>query len=146
MSFIEDVFKGGAAGIFSGIAEVISKFKADPTVAANHAAKLAELEVALAQAQMQAEIALSQAQNKVNELQAASADKFNSRARPAVMWTCVFGLCYSVVLFPFLTWASLNFGWKLPPILDPTVLQTLLFGMLGFGAYRSFDKAKGTAS
>jgi hypothetical protein len=143
VSLVTEIFKGGAAGIFSGIAEVIGKFKADPTVAANHAAKLAELELALQQAQMNAEVSLVQAQTKINEIEAGSQDKFVSRWRPAAGWLGVIGLAYSVLAYPLLTWASLNFAWQTPPPLDTGVLVTLLMGMLGIGGMRTYEKSKG---
>jgi hypothetical protein len=145
MSVITDIFKGGAEGVFSGIAKVIGTFKTDPTIAASHAAKLAELDIAFQQAQMQFEVALVQAQTKINEIEAGSADKFTSRWRPAAGWLGVVGLAYSVIAYPLLTWASLNFAWKTPPPLDTGVLVTLLMGMLGIGGMRSFDKMKGTS-
>jgi hypothetical protein len=144
MSLIEDLVKGGAEGIFSGIKGIISAFKADPTVMAQNAQKLAELEVAVEQAELQAAVALSQAQNRVNEIEAASADKFAGRWRPAIGWCCGFGLAYAFIAQPVLTWTSLNFHWIAPPALNVDALMTLLFGMLGIGAQRSFDKLKGT--
>lgn len=153
MANVLDVIAGGvsgfakdaAAGIFSGIAEVIGKFKADPNISAQAAAHVAELQAEMEKAQVQAEVALSQAQNKVNELEASSADKFSSRWRPFVGWTCGVGLAYTFILQPFLAWGSLNFKWVVPPILNIDALMTLLFGMLGLGAQRSFDKLKGTS-
>ena len=141
---ISGLAKDAAAGIFSGIADVIAKFKADPTVSAQLAEKLRELEIELEKAQLAAETALSEAQNKVNEAEAASGDKFASRWRPSIGWICGFGLGYTFILQPFLAWGSSNWHWVLPPILDINALMTLLFGMLGLGAQRSYDKMKGT--
>jgi len=35
------------------------------------------------------------------------------------------------------------FGWTLPPQLEMDTLMTVLFGMLGLGAYRTVEKVKG---
>jgi hypothetical protein len=141
---ISGLAKDAAAGIFSGIADVIAKFKADPTVSAQIAAKLNELEIELQKAQLQAEVALSEAQNRVNAAEAASGDKFASRWRPSIGWICAFGLSYTFIIQPLLVWGSLNWKIAVPPLLNTDSLMTLLFGMLGLGAQRSYDKMKGT--
>lgn len=143
---VASIFAGGVGGIFTGIKDIIGAFKLDPTVAAANATKLAELEIAIKKAELEAEVALSQAQTKINEIEAASTDKFTSRWRPAVGWVCVAGFTYACIVNPFLAWASLNVkGWVAPPVLDTDVLQTILFAMLGIGGMRSFDKLKGTS-
>lgn len=144
MSFLDDLAKGATSGVFSGIAEIIGKFKADPNISAQAAAKVAELEASLEQARLTAEIEFTKAQNRVNELEAQSTDKFASRWRPAIGWICGGGLCYTFIIRPFLTWGSLNWGWVAPPTLEIDSLMTLLFGMLGLGVQRSWDKMKGT--
>jgi hypothetical protein len=141
---ISSIFAGGISGVFSGISDVVSKFKTDPTVAAQNAEKLTELQIAIQQAQMQAEYALQQAQIEIDKTEAASNDKYASRWRPSAGWLGVLGLAYSVVVYPLLTWASLNFGWKSPPALDTGVLVTLLMGMLGLGTMRTYEKTQGT--
>jgi len=142
---LTSVFEGGAAGIFKGIGDIIGKFKADPTVAMNNAQKLAELEIATKQAELQAELALTLAQTKINEIEAASTDKFTSRWRPAVGWICAGGLAYSTVIGPVLGWLGQNiFHWQTLPVLNVEVLTTTLFALLGIGGMRSFDKLKGT--
>lgn len=140
---LSSLFEGGITGIFKGARELIGAFKADPTLVAAQQAKLAELELAFTQAQLQAEVALTQAQTKIDEIEAGSGDKFASRWRPAAGWLGVCGLAYAVVVYPLLTWASLNFAWQAPPALDTNVLVTLLMGMLGLGGMRSFEKVKG---
>lgn len=140
---VSSIFAGGVAGIFSGVKEIVSAFKADPTVALQSQQKLAELEIAMKQAEMQADVALQQAQLEVDKVEAASNDKFASRWRPAAGWLGVTGLAYSVMFYPLLTWASTNFAWHAPPPLDTNVLQTLLFGMLGLGGMRTFEKTQG---
>jgi hypothetical protein len=136
-------FEGGVAGIFKGIRDVIGAFKVDPTVAANNAQKLAELEIAVRQAEMTADLQIKSAQLEVDKAEAQSGDKFSSRWRPAAGWLGVIGLAYSVAGYPLLVWASANFGWKQPPPLDTNVLTTMLFGMLGLGSMRTAEKIKG---
>jgi hypothetical protein len=141
---ISSLFAGGIEGIFKGAREIISAFKIDPTIAAGHAARLAELENALITAQLQAEVALSQAQSKVNEAEAAGGGAFARNWRPAIGWICGGGLAYTFLVQPFVAWGSTNFHWVAPPLLNIDALMTLLFGMLGLGVQRSFDKSRGT--
>lgn len=146
MPILEDIFKGGTEGIFGGIAKVISLFKADPNISAQSAALATQAEAALKQAELDYELKLSLAQTEINKLEAASTDKFTSRWRPAVGWTCCLGLLYATILAPVLGWLALNIsGWKQPPTLNTDVLTTTLFAMLGIAGMRSFDKLKGTA-
>lgn len=79
-------------------------------------------------------------QIEVNKIEAASESLFKSGWRPGVGWMGVIGLGYQALLQPVLTWASLNFGWVAPPVIDTNDLMVILTGILGLGAYRSFDK------
>lgn len=142
---ISTLFAGGIEGIFKGARDIIGAFKIDPAVAAGHAARLAELENALITAQLQTEVALSQAQNAVNAAEATSGSAFARNWRPAIGWICGGGLAYAFLVQPFIAWGSANFHWIAPPLLNVDALMTLLFGMLGLGVQRSFDKLKGTS-
>lgn len=89
---------------------------------------------------------LAKGQIEVNKVEAASTNLFIGGWRPAVGWTCVFGLGYSFIGQPLLTWASVNFMWQAPPELDLGTLITLLFGMLGLGSLRTVEKKAGVAA
>ncbi len=140
---IGSIFAGGAEGLFKGIRDIIGAFKADPTVVAQNAQKLAELEVAVRTAELQAEVQLTTAQTKINEIEAASTDKFAARWRPAVGWICAIGLFYATLGAPLVGWISINVGWKPPGELNLEILTTTLFALLGIGGMRSFEKYKG---
>ena len=139
MSIISDVFAGGAEGILKGVRDVVSSFKADPL-------ELAKIDSALAQAEMTMNLGLSQAQTKINEIEAASDDKFTSRWRPAIGWICGAAYAYEFLLYPFLTLILSSSGHPVIqadiPKLDIGELSMVLMGMLGLGAMRSFDKKK----
>jgi len=89
---------------------------------------------------------LAKAQIEVNKVEAASSSLFIGGWRPAVGWTCVFGLGYSFFGLPMLSWASVNFGYTPPPELDMGTLMTLLVGMLGLGGLRTMEKKAGVAA
>lgn len=78
----------------------------------------------------------------VNIEEAKNGSIFVSGWRPAVGWTCAFALAYNFILQPFLFWLAKCFfpTVPLPPMLDMGMLMTLLLGMLGIGAMRSYDK------
>lgn len=83
---------------------------------------------------------LSIEQIRVNAVEASSENIFKSGWRPAVGWTCVGGLVYQLIARPVFVWLSENNDWSIPPSLELETLLTLLFGMLGLGAFRTAEK------
>lgn len=95
---------------------------------------------------------LLMAQVDLNKEEAKSPSLFMSGWRPACAWVCVLSLAYAVVGYTFLTWViqfySLSQGVvipKLPPP-DATLTFEVLFGMLGLGGYRTYEKLKGVTT
>lgn len=136
MSFISDIFAGGTEGVLKGVKDIVGTFKADPL-------ELAKLESALNQAELNFQVQMTQAQTKINEIEAASQDKFTSRWRPAIGWVCVGAYTYSFIVQPMaafiLVVSGVHDGTKLPE-LDMGELSMVLMGMLGLGAMRTVDK------
>lgn len=64
--------------------------------------------------------------------------------RPAAAWICVTALGLDTVVIPTAAWVAALYGRTLPAPPDTTALLALLTALLGLGAMRSFDKAKGT--
>jgi len=86
------------------------------------------------------------AQIAVNAEQAKHPSMFVAGGRPAVMWVCVFGLALNYIVLPIGRWATAIWYPEITlPELDITELNTLLYGLLGMGALRSYDKKQGTA-
>jgi len=86
------------------------------------------------------QVQLSIEQIRVNAVEASSENIFKSGWRPAVGWTCVGGLVYQLIARPVFVWLSENNDWSIPPSLELETLLTLLFGMLGLGAFRTAEK------
>lgn len=87
------------------------------------------------------------AQIEVNKVEAASASLFVAGWRPFVGWSCGGAYAYTFIVQPFLIFILTAFHVRMDvsqlPILDMGELGVILFGMLGIGAMRSYDKGKG---
>lgn len=94
--------------------------------------------------EMAAALAIVQGQMQVNQAEAAHSSLFVAGWRPSVGWVCSMALLYQFVLRPLIEFGLLASGHPLPaamPGIDNTLWE-LMFGMLGIGGLRSFDKAR----
>ena len=83
----------------------------------------------------------------MNKEEAKSQNIFVSGWRPAVGWAGVAGLVYSAIIYPTAMFIANVSGYEgMLPALDDTTLVTILMGMLGVGAMRSYDRKQGTAT
>lgn len=86
------------------------------------------------------------AQIEVNKVEAAHKSLFVSGWRPAVGWTCVFGMFGNFITIPFA-----NFALQLMekdiviPLVPLETMMPVLLGMLGLGAMRTVEKGKGVS-
>jgi hypothetical protein len=158
MAIIDDLAKGATAGVFSGITGIIQVIAGAITgktpLTAEQQTRLLEQAATLEAAAKTADAALLQGQIDVDKIEAASSDPFQRRWRPAVGWVCVCGLAYQFLICPIFPWCikivalltkhSVAAVPLLPP-LDSATLMPLLFGILGLGAMRTFEKVKGSA-
>ena len=97
--------------------------------------------------QLANDFALLTAQIEVNKIEAASTDRFTSGWRPFIGWCCGFGLLYAAVLEPlarFVAQVTLSYNGAFPAI-DTTLTMQILFGMLGLGGMRTYEKMKGVS-
>ena len=79
------------------------------------------------------------AQIEVNKVEAAHKSIFIAGWRPACGWVCISALAYSTIISPILG------IWFTVPVVDTSLLTTVLMGMLGLGAMRTFEKTKGVS-
>lgn len=125
------------------IGTLLDKLIPDPKTAAEAKIKAIELAQRGELASLDADMRLALGQIEVNKVEAGS-DLFRGGWRPFVGWVCAVGLAVQFVLSPILTWVSLLFGFGVQfPVLDMSVLLTLLFGMLGLGTLRTKEKLSG---
>ena len=119
--------------------KLIDRLWPDPTQAA--AAKLQ-----LLQMQQNGELAIITTQTDTNKVEATSSSVFVAGWRPFCGWIGGCGLAYAAIIEPtarFVATVMVGYTGDFPAI-DTTVTMQVLFGMLGLGAMRSYDKAKGT--
>ena len=82
-------------------------------------------------------------QTDINLEEAKSESMWKSGWRPFIGWTCGGGLFYQLMVRPVGSWLMGNlFDWKPMPSLEMDTLLTVLFGVLGLGAYRTYEKVK----
>tara|TARA_R110000851_G_scaffold265112_2_gene417669 strand:- start:7054 stop:7437 length:384 start_codon:yes stop_codon:yes gene_type:complete len=80
---------------------------------------------------------LAKGQLEVNMVEAAHKSLLVAGWRPFVGWVCGVGLAYNIII------AQILGIWFTVPEVDPSLLTPVLMGMLGMGAMRSYEKAKG---
>jgi len=102
-----------------------------------------ELERELAKAASEGSLA----QLDINKVEAGNPSVFVSGWRPFIGWVCGSALAFQFVVSPMGTWALKFFLTEVPapPVFD-NMLWELMFGMLGMGTLRTFEKWKGVAS
>jgi hypothetical protein len=134
--------------IASPIIAIINKIVPDKAAAAAAISTLQQMQM---QGQLQDELAQLQAvtvnQSDINKVEAANSSVFVAGWRPAIGWVCAVALASQYILRPLIAWGFSCLHQPIPslPGIDDNLWQ-LMFGMLGMGALRSFDKVKGVAT
>jgi Holin of 3TMs, for gene-transfer release len=122
----------------------VEKIWPDPSKRAEELFKLEKLKQDGNLAELSAQVNLMLGQIKVNEVQASHPSIFVAGARPAVMWIGAFGLAYASILDPLMRFvAAVIFDYSGSfPVVNTDITMQVLFGILGLGAYRTFEKTK----
>ena len=120
---------------------LISRIFPDPAQA--DAAKLELLKL-----QQSGELATMTAQTDINKEEAKSTNWFVAGARPFILWICGFAMLYCTLIEPILRFvATVLFGYSGSfPVIDSNFTMQVMFGILGLGAYRSYEKVKNAES
>ena len=137
----------GLGSVFDFGSKVLDKIFPDPVKANEAKLELLKLQQTGELAQLAAETDLAKGQIGVNTVEAGSQSLFVSGGRPFVIWVCGFSLAYSAILEPFARFiAAVYYHYTGQfPVIDTTITMQLLFGLLGLGAMRSYDKKNGVA-
>ena len=137
-------------GVFDMVAapvlDIINKLIPDPIAKAQIQLQVEQLAQNDEFKQIDAQLATAQLQTDTNKVEASNVSIFVSGWRPFVGWVCGCGFGYQFLFSPLLGYVSAIFHGPVPPSIDVSALSTMLTGMLGFGAMRTFEKIKGINS
>jgi hypothetical protein len=160
VSVIADLLTGGASGLMAGMGTfakelreaITGKSIIDPNKQAEILMNAAAIEAATVKMAADFDKSQMEGQAAIAKLEAASQDKFVTRWRPAIGWTCGLGLFYTFLAKPLLPFifqcGAIITGRDVAsvPILPEVPmgdLIVLLAGMLGLGTMRSVERIKG---
>lgn len=133
----------GMLGGLSGVGDLIKDVReaitgkkiVDPEKQAEINLKLAQLEQAIQQGQIQ-----------INEAEAKSSSTFVAGARPFILWICGLALGYNFILNPLIQWFVAFEGLHVTaPVINTGSLYPLMMSLLGLGGLRSWEKLKGVS-
>lgn len=83
---------------------------------------------------------LIELQTKINEAEAQHRSLFVAGWRPFIGWICGIALAYNFIIRDLIIFVSGS--ESVPPALQMDHLMTILMGMLGLGAFRTYEKVK----
>ena len=117
-------------------AKIIDRVIPDKAAAAQAQAELVKMQVS-------GELAQLAGQLEINKTEAAHQSVFVAGWRPFIGWVCGSALAYQFVIRPIATWAILASGYTIPemPGIEDNLWE-LMFGMLGLGGMRTYEKIK----
>lgn len=133
------------AMVVPAVMQIFDKVIPDPQAAAD--AKLKALAMAqngeLAELSTMKELALAQAE--INRAEASSGDIFRAGWRPMIGYVLATALAFAYVINPMIIWAAAIWA---PDVAPPNIgmdehLWEIMFGMLGLGGLRTFERVKG---
>lgn len=84
---------------------------------------------------------IAKQQIEVNKQEAAHKSLFVAGWRPFIGWTCGVAMANNFIAMPYI---AVLFGVDVP-VLELSEMMPVLMGLLGLGAYRSYEKVKGVA-
>ena len=136
----------GIGSLFNFGSKLVDKLFPDPEKAQEAKIELFKLQQNGELALLASQTDLAKGQLAVNVEEAKNSNFFVSGWRPSVGWVCsaAFAAKYLIGPLVFVVAQAINHPIVLP-VIDMTEMLPILIGMLGLGAYRSYDKKNGTA-
>lgn len=133
---------------------LIGRIWPDPVEQAQELRKLEELHQQGDIAKLNAHVQLLTGQMAINAKEAEHKSIFVAGWRPFIGWVGGLALAYQFIFYPLMLWlwhmvsifVEIPTGIEPPPVLPADDLYTIVLGMLGIGAMRSYDKKNGTAT
>jgi len=137
MAWLADISSGAVGGLLGGIGTLAKDIRQAIT-GDLPPEKQAEIELKLSELESQA----MNAQSTINLEEAKSGSLFVSGWRPFIGWVGGACLAYVAIVEPLISWVAtviFHYTGTFPKI-DTTITMQVLVGILGLGAYRSYDK------
>ncbi len=133
MSFIANLFskagKDTVSSAFNGVSSILDEV------------------ITTKEERAKVDIEFNKLQTEINKLESQTASVFVSGWRPFVGWVCATGLGFNYVIRPIMNYVILLLNNGIPTMdtMSMSEMLTLLTGMLGFGALRTYEKRKNKA-
>lgn len=141
MGVLSDISSGAVGGLLGGVGQLAKDIRQAIT-----GDLPAEKQAEITQKLMELENSAMAAQTTINLEEAKSEKLFVSGWRPFVGWICGLALAYAAIVEPFMSWVATVYGYSGKfPILNTEITMQVLIGLLGLGAYRSYDKKQSPA-
>ena len=134
------------SAIFDLGKSAVERIWPDPIKRAEEMRKLEQMKQDGDMQRLNAHVQLMLGQLKVNEAEAKHKSVFVAGWRPFIGWVGGAAMAYQFVIYPLLLW-FIAFAYpevEAPPVLETGALFSIVTGMLGVGAMRSFDKKNNT--
>jgi hypothetical protein len=128
--------------------KLIDRLWPDPTKAGEAKMELAKMAQTGELAKLTAETELAKGQLQINTAEAQNPRLFVSGWRPWVGWVCGAAFAYAAIIEPvarFTAAVGFGYGGTFPEI-DTSLTMQVLFGILGLGGLRSYEKHKRVAA
>jgi hypothetical protein len=128
--------------------KLIDKLWPDPAQRDAAKLKMLDLQQTGELAKLAAETDLAKGQLSINQEEAKNPRLFVSGWRPWVGWICGAAFAYAAIFEPVARFvAAVGFGYKGPfPVIDTALTMQVLFGILGLGGLRTYEKHKQVAA
>ena len=142
------------SALFSVGKSVIERVWPDPVKQAEEIRKLEELRQGGDLEKMNLQVQILTGQMAINAREAEHKSVFVAGWRPWIGWVGGMALAYQFLLYPIFLWLwaigsiwfEIPVGFEPPELPVADDLYTIILGMLGIGAMRSYDKKNGTAT
>ena len=127
--------------------KLIDRLWPDPVEAEKAKLELLKMQQTGELAQLAADTDLAKGQMAINVEEAKSENVFVAGWRPLVGWVCGVAFAYAAIVDPLMRFVSaVMFGYAGDfPVVDTTITMQVLFGILGLGALRTYEKKAGVA-
>ena len=138
----------GLGSVFDFLSKGIDKLFPDKNEANKVKLEMLRLQQEGEFKELDLEFKAAASQVAVNMKEAEHPSVFVSGWRPAVGWVCVLAYGFNYLALPVLNWLAKWADQSAPAIisLETGELTTLLFGMLGIGGLRTYEKVKKVAN